>query len=61
MKKDYGCSKGDLKRGYKPMNEEKEMYPMEPKDGEMDERPLNSTFRDWDDGGFLGRSKGGER
>ena len=45
--------KGDIKKGFeKPTWSKKE---------ELDDSPLNSNWRDLDDGGFLGRAKGQER
>lgn len=51
--KTYDVSKKDMERGYTDG-----MY--KPDDEELDEEPLNSMWRDWEDGGFLDRPKGGE-
>lgn len=48
------ATKEDLKDGYHDG-----MYKTD--EHELDEDPLNSTWRDVDDGGFLGRPKGEER
>ena len=53
-KLDYCVEEKDIKRGYTDG-----MYKPK-KDEKLDESPLNSTWRDLDDGGFLGRPKGGE-
>lgn len=50
----YGASKKDMERGYS----DGEYKPK--KDEALDEEHLNSMWKDWDDGGFLGRPKGGE-
>ena len=50
----HSATSKEIKKGYKDG-----MY--SPKDGEeLDEDPLNSLWRDTDDGGFLGRPKGSE-
>ena len=53
-KKNSGVSQKDLDKGH---------CEGEHKGGKdsLDESPLNSNWRDLDDGGFLGRPKGGER
>jgi len=51
--KNYGIGGKDMKRGYSDGEYKKDEH-------ELDEDPLNSMWRDWDDGGFLGRPKGGE-
>jgi hypothetical protein len=48
-----GVSREDLKRGY-------ENGEYEGNDGVVEE-PMNSQWKDRDDGGFLGREKGQER
>lgn len=50
-----GTSEKDLKRGYCDGE-----YPADAEDA-MDDSPPNDMYSDWDDGGFLGRIKGGER
>jgi hypothetical protein len=50
----YGATQKEIERGYKDgMHDPKD-------ENTLDEDPLNSLWRDWDDGGFLGRPKGGE-
>jgi len=54
-KENYGAKKKEIEQGhcdpeYKNENQE-----------ELDEMPPNSLWRESEDGGFLGRSKGGER
>ena len=51
--RNYGIDDKDMKRGYSDGEYRPDEY-------ELDEGPLNSMWRDWDDGGFLGRPKGGE-
>ena len=53
-KPNSGASPKEMKDGYKDG-----MY--KPDEHELDESPPNSNWRDLDDGGFLGRPKGGER
>ena len=52
-KLNYAASKEEIERGYKDG-----MYV--PDKQQLDEDPHNSMWKDWDDGGFLGRPKGGE-
>ncbi len=53
-KKNYSISNKDMKKGYSDGEYKKS------DENELDESHLNSMWRDWDDGGFLGRPKGGE-
>jgi hypothetical protein len=53
QKDNYGLEKGDVKRGYCEGEYKGD-------DG-IDDTPKNSQWRDIEDGGFLGRSKGQER
>jgi len=53
--KGCGIKKTDEKRGFTDGVHKKS----DP--NTLDERPLNSTYRDGDDGGFLGRAKGWDR
>ena len=52
-KQNYGVSEKDMARGYSDGE-------YKPDKEKLDEEHLNSTWKDLDDGGFLGRPKGGE-
>jgi len=56
-KENYGAKKKEIEQGHCDPEKYGENGDGEP----LDDMPPNSLWRDMEDGGFLGRSKGGER